>query len=130
MDPLSPNPIRSLHVTVHRLSTSTPAGGDAGACGQLSPLSISFDELAEQLAAQADLFFEPDGSFVWRTPEGQLDGQLYDGPAALQYVELRGKCTRVMWEQMVRWLSVPGDRLAVQHVETGRVMPEIDFREW
>ena len=61
------------------------------------------------------LFFEPDGSFLWRVnvdsgkghPRdcSQVDGMLYDACGQLQYIQLTGKASLSMWRGVVQQID-------------------------
>lgn len=62
----------------------------------MKPLPVTFDAAYAALSELPRLFIEPDGSFVWTSPQGetpwQVDGTLVDGGATLYYCELKGTC--------------------------------------
>ncbi len=66
------------------------------------PIELSFESAAEVLTQWKGLFFEMDGSFVWRSAERvsphehqwQLDGMLYDRNGKIEYLELKGSCCK------------------------------------
>jgi len=67
------------------------------------PLETSFEEAQARLEEEPRLHFEPDGSFVWSLDaKEQLYGMLYDAQGRLQYAELQGNCTAVVWQRLVR----------------------------
>lgn len=87
----------------------------------------SFEEVCESLAELPRMFVEPDGSFVWRSPSGQLDGQLHDGPCGLAHVELKGSLALDDWQRWLNCLGWPDQSLVVQLARDGIFMPEPEF---
>ncbi len=107
------------------------------------PLSVSFEEVAEQLQAMPQLYFEMDGSFVWvgrdetspTSSRWQIDGMLYDAFGKIQYVELKGECPVESWKQLQavfrgRDLSHPSASLWIQFVERDEWMDELGFEQF
>jgi len=70
-------------------------------------LPQSFETLAELLIPLPGMVFEMDGSFVWvdHTPSkafqpelrNQMDGMVYDREGKIQYIEVKGNCSRAQW---------------------------------
>lgn len=71
------------------------------------PLASSFEQAEERLTALANLYFEPDGSFVWALEGGkqQVFGMIYDAAGQIQYTELRGSCRWSTWRQIIDAIS-------------------------
>lgn len=100
-------------------------GGDGA---EPAPLDCSFEEAERRLNALPRMFFEPDGSFVWRGESPQVfqwDGELYDAGGRVQHVELRGRGGEAL-RQLLEALGDVRD-LRVQHVADGRVLPAGEF---
>ncbi len=74
-----------------------------GAAG--GPLTANFDDLAERLPQIPRLFFELDGSLVWTGPDWQVDAMIYDRGGVVQYVDIKGRCPRSRWRELVGWLT-------------------------
>lgn len=121
-----------MHLTIHRARVAPPAGPLVSIDGRdvptlllsptdLAPLSVSFESAAAALETIPRLYFEPDGSFVWvGDQEGdrtawQLDGQLHDRGETLDYVELKGSCSRSSLRSLWDHLR-PGDEVLVFHL--------------
>lgn len=72
-------------------------------------MSPSFEQVAAQLSALPRLYFEPDGSLVWRgesLSEGrlvlwQIDGIVYDAYGRVVRIELKGNCGRQPLERLL-----------------------------
>src|SRR4051812_40193066 len=79
-----------LHVTIHAGPRDVACQAERLYQGQLVsplaltpadwlPLAVTFEQVAAALEVLPRMFFEPDGSFVWVSPDGephwQLDGQ-------------------------------------------------------
>ena len=71
-------------------------------------LPQSFEAYCELLSGWPGMFVEPDGSFVWVMPHAtgklQLDGMIYDRNGHIEYVELKGSCTRAAWRRLCQGL--------------------------
>jgi hypothetical protein len=97
----------------------------------LSAWPITFDEAAAALAQLPRMFIEPDGSFVWVSPEGesawQVDGVLYDRGERLAYAELKGCCAPRPFDELLAALGWPRTALAFSLVPHGVVLGEKDF---
>ena len=73
---------------------------------QLSkPLPTEFDDAINKLGALPRLFAEPDGSFVWTSPHEnirwQVNGNLYEKNDNILFVELKGCCPQVEFDQLL-----------------------------
>ena len=72
---------------------------------QLStPLSIGFDDVLNQLGNLPRLYAEPDGSFVWTSPQEntrwQVNGNLYERNDRVLFVEIKGSCPASEFDQL------------------------------
>lgn len=86
-------------------------------CG---PIETTFESAGERLQKLARLYFELDGSFVWKpTRDEEVFGMLYDAANQLQYVELRGTCSLESWRVLME--SLRGD---IQHGLAVMILPE------
>ena len=73
---------------------------------QLStPLSIGFDDVLNQLGNLPRLYAEPDGSFVWTSPQEntrwQVNGNLYERNDRVLFVEIKGSCPASEFDQLL-----------------------------
>ena len=73
---------------------------------QLStPLSIGFDDVLNQLGNLPRLYAEPDGSFVWTSPQEntrwQVNGNLYERNDSVLFVEIKGSCPASEFDQLL-----------------------------
>jgi hypothetical protein len=87
-------------------------------------LDASFEQAEDRLRELPQLYFEPDGSFVWSSPTHQIFGMLYDAAGRLQYAELRGHCNLSQWRQVLG--AIAGDQwqdIAIM------VLPERQWQE-
>jgi len=95
-------------------------------------LPITFEQAAGALGQLPRMFIEPDGSFVWVSPEGepawQVDGVLYDRGQRLAYAELKGCCRAASLDELLAALGWPQTALAFALVPHGVVLGEEDFR--
>jgi hypothetical protein len=82
---------------------------------------LSFEEAAEAIAGFERMFFEMDGSFVWTggsAPHAwQLDGMLYDRENRVQRIELKGNCTLLAWQQLLRAFGWPDQAIVAQLID-------------
>lgn len=92
------------------------------------PLPIAFELLFQRLDQQPRIHVEPDGSFVWSDQQGQIDGMIYDLGDAIQYLDLKGRCSHAQWRQLLAWLTPSGrddrgttDRWAVWSIAEQRL---------
>ena len=139
--------MRAFHVFLHakpafELTTETGSQTRLGTrCEALSltpemisaPLDVSFESAGERLQALPQLYFEPDGSFVWvgqtaLSQRWQLDGLLNDGIASLQSVELKGTCDQHAWDLLLDALQVSCDGVVVQLAKEGVFVTDAEFR--
>jgi hypothetical protein len=100
---------------------------------QLSqPFPVTFDDACERLAKLPRLFCEPDGSFVWVADDPQqpwqLDGNLYDSPGGLMYVELSGTIILNKFDDLLRCVGWPDMPVVVQLVREAVFLDEDEWR--
>lgn len=125
------------HWFVHPLRTSDSAGPADAQEGSASRPDISadpgatFERSFEQISAALEelprMFLEPDGSFVWRTRGGQLDGQIHDSPDGCRFIELKGKIGRSAWSSWLACVDWPRQGVVVQLARAGTFLAERDF---
>ncbi|MEI8212066.1 MAG: hypothetical protein WCI02_07950 [Planctomycetota bacterium] len=82
------------------------------------PILQTFERFCELIGPWPGMFVEPDGSFVWamHTDAGrlQLDGMIYDQAGHIEYLELKGHCTRELWTALCSFLVPPRSLPATQ----------------
>lgn len=98
-----------------------------------APLDVSFESAGEHLQALPQLYFEPDGSFVWvgqtaTSERWQLDGLLNDGIARLQSVELKGTCDPDAWDRLLDAFQLSRDAVVLQLAKEGVFVTAAEFR--
>ncbi|MEO1523998.1 MAG: hypothetical protein AAFX06_01115 [Planctomycetota bacterium] len=77
--------------------------------GQPSPFPSRFETALTRLqTAYPEALIEMDGSVAWASPSHQLVGMLYDAGEAIEYVELRGRCSRSQLLDFVENLAEEG----------------------
>jgi hypothetical protein len=94
---------------------------------------VTFDAAFAELEKLERMFIEPDGSFVWTGVSGegqawQVDGNLIDRGDWLAYVELKGHCPELQFDQILRALGWPGVSLSFELTRRGVVVEEQEFR--
>lgn len=118
---------KPFHVNVHA-GLPQPGSGPGPAV-----FARSFEDVAGALAGLPRMFVEPDGAFVWvasAEPNWQLDGVLYDGAAGLWYVELKGRCPRVQFDELLGALGWPQTPVVFQLVREAVTLDEDEFRRY
>ena len=75
---------------------------------QLStPLPIGFDDVLKQLGNLPRLYADPDGSFVWTSPQEntrwQVNGNLYERNDRVLFVEIKGSCPAAEFDQLLAY---------------------------
>lgn len=95
---------------------------------QPDPLDITFEKLFESIVDWERMFLEPDGSFVWSGVDWQLDGQINDGGATVDHIELKGSCPLRQWQTFVQVLGGP-QKLLIQLVREGIFVSATYFSE-
>jgi hypothetical protein len=107
--------------SAHLILTPTvePSGQPVERAGR----RVTFDELAERLAAWPRMFFEPDGAFVWVSgwgePAWQLDGQVHDSREGIAAVELKGRCPGERFQELLAALGWPGGGWTIHDPQQG-----------
>ena len=90
----------------------------------------SWEETMARMEQLPRLYPEPDGSFVWATPEGKLSGVLYDREGRMCYAELFGECS---WETVEAFLGAcgaPAERFVFQLSAEGVNFDDSTFKEF
>jgi hypothetical protein len=107
---------------------------DVTASQLTQPLPISFETACERLAQLPRMFCEPDGSFVWVADDAertwQVDGNLYDGPAGLMYVELKGACPESKFREIIACCGEESGPLAFQLLREAIFLDEAELLRW
>jgi hypothetical protein len=128
--------INTVRISLHVLTNRVSSGPLAQLRGSLLPTLIAPADLArdsfvvssESVFAELDrwprCYVEPDGSFVWRSPEGeqpawQWDGHLHDQNDKLLQIDLHGSGPQESFEQLLRLLDWPTTEVLVQLTEEG-----------
>ena len=95
-------------------------------------MACSFEEAADRLKQLARMYCEPDGSFVWASPQGQppwqVDGNLYDRAGSLLFVDLKGTCPAEEFDRLLAALGWPASKLMFQLVREAVFLDETEFR--
>lgn len=116
-------------------------------------MSVSFEQVAEAMSALPRMFFEMDGSFVWRgsladsttcTPtissstanssseltdsstDWQVDGMVYDAAGQVARVELKGHCPMEVFSQLLACIQ-PADKLLAYSIDHGSYIRAVDL---
>ena len=98
------------------------------------PLPVSFEDAAATLELLPNLYFEPDGSFVYANRDAlypeQLEGQLFDRDGLILYLELKGVCSADMFDAILQSIGWPAATLMFQLLREGFFLDEDQFRSW
>ena len=112
--------IRTLGVEPQALATTT--------------FACSFETAWQRLAALERMYCEPDGSFVWVSPQGspawQVDGNLYDRNERLLFVDLKGTCPDAELDRLLSALGWPETKVMFQLTREAVFLDEAEFRRW
>jgi hypothetical protein len=110
----------TLHVDSEALSTTT--------------MSCTFEAARAKLEGLPRMFCEPDGSFVWVSPQAappwQVDGNLYDRNERLLFVDLKGSCPADEFDRFLSALGWPATRLMFQLTREAVFLEEAEFRRY
>lgn len=120
-----------FHVFIHALPAGIDAEAEVGPVDLAASLEITWDAAAAILERLPRLFFEPDGSFVWReeTPTAwQVDGQLFERNDRLMVVELKGCCPAEALNALLGACGWPAQPLIFQLVREAKFLSERLFR--
>jgi hypothetical protein len=126
--------ILACEVSLHAQPASATLGDDnrlaLPADWAAAPWQRTFDDALDALGQLPRLYTEPDGSFVWTSPEGeprwQLFGCLYDRGAELAYVDLFGTCDSWALAQLLDGCRGTSP-LMIQQRAAGWFVPETLF---
>ncbi len=116
-------------------------------------MSVSFEQVAEAMSALPRMFFEMDGSFVWRgssaeataslptastsaanssaeltvsSANWQIDGMVYDAAGQVARVELKGHCPLEIFSQLLACIQ-PADKLLAYSIDHGSYIRVVDL---
>ena len=110
--------LRTLHVAPETLSTTT--------------IDCSFETAQQRMKQLGRMFCEPDGSFVWVSPQGdpvwQVDGNLYDLNERLLFVDLKGTCPPEAFNRLLTAIGWPETKLLFQLTREALFLDETEFR--
>lgn len=136
----------SFHVTIHARPPQTKLGavhtlrGHALQSLAVAPSELdrgfarSFEEVQSALSPLPRMFFEPDGSFVWKIADGetprQLDGLLYDRDGRVRFVELKGTCREEDFELFIAALGTSSAGCVFQLAREAILLDEPTFRRY
>lgn len=137
--------MHKFHVAIHSLPPDARPGPQVELCGltlnslemtgnqRISGLAVRFEHAADVLTRLPRLFFEPDGSFVWRGDYArkpwQVDGELYDGGPRLAYAELRGRCPAEVLDLLLPAFGWPETDLMFLLMREAIYLAEPEFRQ-
>jgi hypothetical protein len=97
-------------------------------------IASSFETARTKLEQLPRMFCEPDGSFVWVSPQTapawQVDGNLYDRDERLLFVDLKGTCPADEFDQFLSALGWPETRLMFQLTREAVFLAEDEFRRF
>ncbi len=134
-----------FYVTIHAQPAEAEAGDPIEIGGRtLRPLRVSpatlgattfavrFEDAVAALDRFERLYCEPDGSFVWTSPQAepvwQVDGNLYDRNERLLFVDLKGTCPPGEFDRLLAALGWPGTALMFQLTREAVFLDEAEFR--
>lgn len=140
----------STHYTFHAVLHARPADAPSGPTIALRGLSlstlavrpedsaegfaVSFEEFETYCATAARMFFEPDGSFVWRSGADeapwQLDGLVADRDGRVRFIDLKGNCPPERLEWLLAPLGWPRQSILFQLAQEAVFLDEATFRRY
>lgn len=98
---------------------------------------VSFEEVEQSMSKLPRMFFEMDGSFVWRGQYGieqeqnwQIDGMVYDVAGRVSRVELKGDCQLEQFQELIDRLQ-PADSMVAYLIDQSCFVRVVDLmRAW
>jgi hypothetical protein len=95
--------------------------------------AVTWEEAAAALERLPRMIFEPDGSFVvsgndLNSDRWQVDGHLFDFAGRLHRCELHGHCPEAAFDDLLRCVGWPAERLSFEMVREGGSLDEQAFR--
>lgn len=134
----------AFEVSIHASpAAARPAGRHADAWGEwpvlevprealTAPLAVGFDAALAALGGLERLYVEPDGSFVWTSPQDgprwQVDGNATERNGRVLLVDLRGSCPSTALDRLLSALGWPGQPLMFQLLRPAVFLDEPTFR--
>ncbi len=99
-----------------------------------TPMPCRFETVREQLAEFERMYCEPDGSFVWTSPQDsvawQVDGNLYDRNEQLLFVDIKGSCPSQQFDRLLSVLGWPQSPIMFQLTQEAVFLDEETFRRY
>lgn len=139
-------PLFSFHAGVHARPAAAKSGETRTLRGlelatlavrpedALDGFAVSFEELEAVYGHESRMFFEPDGSFVWRSsadePTWQLDGLVFDRDGRVRYVDLKGTCPPERLETLLAPLGWPRQAVMFQLAREAVFLADAQFRRY
>lgn len=136
----------SFHAAVHARPETATVGDTHTLRGVLFPtlvvrpedalagFTVSFEELEAAYGREPRMYFEPDGSFVWRSAADetpwQVDGLAFDRDGRVRYVELKGTCPAARLETLLAALGWPRQGVMFQLAREAVFLAEAEFRRY
>jgi hypothetical protein len=135
-----------FHVVLHARPTDAPSGATIALRGLSLPtlavrpedsaegFAVSFEEFETYCSTAARMFFEPDGSFVWRSGADeapwQLDGLVADRDGRVRFIDLKGSCPPERLEWLLSPLGWPRQSILFQLAQEAVFLDEASFRRY
>jgi hypothetical protein len=136
----------SFHIAVHARSPEVTDGQEvqlrgtkyrtlgATPAAMAAPLGVSFEQASEALGKLERLYFEPDGSFVWVSTQGepawQVDGNLFDRAGRLLFVDLKGTCPSEQFDKLLAAFGWPATAVMFQLLREAVFLDEAEFHRY
>jgi hypothetical protein len=146
MVPLVLLPMYQFHISVHRRPPGDlkrqPVDLAAGRYQTLhlepqqvtEPMTVCFEDACAKLSGFPQMFVEPDGSFVWTSPQAdsawQIDGVIYDRHDRLLFVDLKGSCPSEAFDRLLRVFGWPETAMVFQLAREAIYLDETEFRRF
>jgi hypothetical protein len=136
----------SFHVALHARRPEVAEGPEVQLRGRnfhtlsatsadlATPLPVSFEQASEALGKLERLYFEPDGSLVWVSSQGepawQVDGNLFDRDGRLMFVDLKGTCPGEPFDRLISAFGWPATAIMFQLLREAVFLDEAEFRRF
>jgi hypothetical protein len=135
----------TFHTTIHAQPADATAGGRLSLGGRehttlriapqtlgTTPFPLTFEAAVAAISRFEHMYCEPDGSFVWVSPQGhapwQVDGNLYDRSERLLFVDAKGSCPQREFDRLLSAFGWPETMLMFQLVREAVFLDESEFR--
>jgi hypothetical protein len=96
--------------------------------------NCTFEQAIAALAALARMYCEPDGSFVWVSPQGaspwQIEGNLFDRAGRLLFVDLKGNCPGDQFDLLLPAFGWPATPVVFLLAHEAVFLDEAQFRQY